>query len=128
VTVPDVFEELRSLGLLSIGADTTEDDAGAAMRILAAFDRFMVGLVRFEGETPWERHPADELLHLLEGEVEVTLLPPSGSAQRVTIRTGSLFVVPTGLWHRQLARKPAALLFVTAAEGNDASTAVDPRT
>ncbi|MGH7343093.1 MAG: cupin domain-containing protein [Candidatus Rokuibacteriota bacterium] len=124
----DVSAELRTLSLLSIGAGMTEEDAGKAMRILAGFNQCMVGLVRFEGETPWERHPEDELLYLLEGEVDVTLLPASGPAQHATLRTGSVFVVPRGLWHRQLARKPAALLFVTSSEGNDASTAVDPRT
>jgi quercetin dioxygenase-like cupin family protein len=123
----DVPAELRRLPLLSIGPEMTEEQAGAAMRVIAGFNHCMVGLVRFEGETPWERHPEDELLHLLEGEVDVTVLAVSGPAQCVALAAGSVFVVPKGLWHRQLARKPAALLFVTSSEGNEASTADDPR-
>jgi quercetin dioxygenase-like cupin family protein len=123
----DVSEALRDLALLSIGAGTTDAETAAAMRILTGFNGCMVGVVRFEGETPWERHRDDELLHLLEGGVEVTVLPASGAAQHATLRAGSVFVVPKGLWHRQLARKPAALLFVTSSDANEASTAVDPR-
>jgi len=122
----DVSLELRTLPLLSIGAEMTEEEAGAAMRVLADFNGCMVGLVRFEGETPWERHVMDELLHVLEGDIDVTVLAGDGPAHAL-LHAGSVFVVPKGLWHRQLARRPAALLFVTPSEGNEASTADDPR-
>jgi quercetin dioxygenase-like cupin family protein len=122
----DVSEALRGVGLLSIGAATTEADAAAAMRVFEGFNNCMVGLVRFEGETPWERHPDDELLYVLEGDIEVTVLAADGT-RRIALRPGSVFVVPKELWHRQLSRKPAALLFVTSQEGNEASTADDPR-
>jgi quercetin dioxygenase-like cupin family protein len=49
--------------------------------------------------SPWERHvEGQELLHVLEGAVEVTLLLDSGP---VTMRldAGSIFLVPTGVWH-----------------------------
>ena len=40
--------------------------------------------MRFRGQTPWERHPAgDELLHVIEGAVEVTVLTDDGPVRRI---------------------------------------------
>ena len=125
--VYDLAAALRSVSELRIHEGMREQDAAAAMRQLTTFNRCAIGLVRFSGETPWERHPDDELLHLLEGEVEVTLLPASGAPVRCTLRAGSLCVVPRGLWHRQRAALSAALLFATSEAGNEASDADDPR-
>ena len=80
----------------------------------------------YSGLTPWERHPdGDELLHTLEGEVEVTLLRDGGPT-KTRVRAGSMFVVPRGLWHRQIAR--AAVMQWGATPGRtEHSTAKDPR-
>ena len=123
----DVRAAFGNLPELKITSATTEADAMAAMRMIASFNQCMVGIVRFSGQTPWERHPDDELLYVVEGEVDVTVLTDKGAAQ-TTVRAGSLFVVPRGLWHRQLPRPSVALLFLTSMEGNEASTAEDPRT
>lgn len=49
--------------------------------------------------SPWERHPdGEELLHVLKGAVEVTLLLESGPATR-QLDAGSIFLVPAGVWH-----------------------------
>ena len=83
--------------------------------------------MRFRGQTPWERHPAgDELLHVLEGAVEVTVLTDAGPVQR-SVAAGSVLVVPRGAWHRQRAEEGVVLLFATAAETTDHSWAEDPR-
>lgn len=71
----DLATELRLLGELRIRDETNEAEAAAAMRALQDFNRCMVGLVRLSAETPWEKHPHDELLVLLEGEIELTALP-----------------------------------------------------
>jgi quercetin dioxygenase-like cupin family protein len=105
---------------------TTESEAAAAMQMLADFNACTAGVVRFSGETPWERHPDDEFLHVLEGEVQLTLLGERGQ-DLVRLRAGQVFVVPRGSWHRQHAETPAALLFITSREGNEASEAADPR-
>ena len=115
-----------SLPELNITSATTEADAMAAMRMVASFNQCMVGMVRFSGQTPWERHPDDELLYVVQGEVDVTVLTETDAVE-TTVRAGSLFIVPKGLWHRQLPRPAVALLFVTSMEGNEASTAEDPR-
>jgi quercetin dioxygenase-like cupin family protein len=49
-----------------------------------------------------------------------------GEPVRVTLRAGSVFVVPQGLWHRQVARAAVTLLTATPTP-TDISTADDPR-
>jgi quercetin dioxygenase-like cupin family protein len=53
------------------------------------------------------------LLHLLEGEVEVTILDDDAGAQTSTRPAGSVMVVPRGQWHRLLARGPVRVCGVT---------------
>jgi quercetin dioxygenase-like cupin family protein len=85
-----------------------------------------VGVVRFTGLTPWERHPDDELLYVVEGAVDVTVLDQEGVATVSTVKAGSICVVPAGSWHRQQPRPSVALLYLTSREGNEASWAETP--
>jgi len=112
---------------MRVAPEQDEADAMSGMRILASLDDCMVGLVHFSGSTPWERQPEDELLHILRGEVEVQILPERGIGEWQRVAAGSICVVPRGLWHRQRASAPSALLFVTSERGNEASRAEDPR-
>ena len=123
----DIRAALSSIGKLEISESTTAEEAGAAMKILASFNQCMVGLVSFSGLTPWERHPDDELLHILEGEVDVRLLLAEGGEQCFTLHADSVFIVPANLWHNQFSRNGTKLLFVTSQQGNEESTAEDPR-
>ncbi len=70
----DLQGALKSLGKLEISDRTTGDDASSAMKILGSFNQCMVGLACFSGSTPWERHQDDELLNILEGEVDISVL------------------------------------------------------
>jgi quercetin dioxygenase-like cupin family protein len=98
-----------------------------AMRFLAALNECTIGVSRFWGEPHWERHPGgDELLHLLEGEAEVETLTDAGPVLS-TVRAGSIFICPRGLWHRVRPRSPVSLLFATPGEGTESSSAADPR-
>jgi mannose-6-phosphate isomerase-like protein (cupin superfamily) len=123
----DIRATLKDLPLLTITASTTEEDAIAAERKLASFNQCMVGLVRYWGQPPWERHPGgDELLHILEGEVDVIVLTDGGPVHEIA-RAGSVCIVPQGLWHRTHARAAVTLLYMTPAEGNEHSFAEVPR-
>jgi mannose-6-phosphate isomerase-like protein (cupin superfamily) len=123
----DIRATLKDLPLLTITASTTEEDAIAAERKLASFNQCMVGLVRYSGQPPWERHPGgDELLHILEGEVDVIVLTDGGPVHEIA-RAGSVCIVPQRLWHRTHARAAVTLLYMTPAEGNEHSFAEDPR-
>ena len=117
---------LAALPELRVASTTTPAEAAAAMRVLAGFTGCMVGAVRFSGRTPWERHPGDEMLYVVDGAVDVTVLFDEG-AQHTTLTAGSVFVVPSGRWHCQEPRPLVSLMFVTPAEGTDASWSDDPR-
>jgi mannose-6-phosphate isomerase-like protein (cupin superfamily) len=126
MNVIDVQSVLKSVGKLEIAEQTTSDDASAAMKMLGNFNQCMMGLVCFSGLTPWERHNDDEFLHVLEGEVAVTILGDD-KVNEVTLHAGSIFVVPGGLWHKQNSPEGVKLLFLTSQEGNEESGAEDPR-
>ena len=53
------------------------------------------------GPSPWEMHPdVDELLHVIEGEIDVEVLPTDrGGGEQVTVKAGEFLVVPRGCWH-----------------------------
>src|SRR3989475_5047910 len=123
----DLRAALSGLPELAIASSTTAEEAAAAVRPIASLDLCTLGVMRYSGLTPWERHPdGDELLHPLEGEVDVTLLTDSGPTH-VTVRAGSVFVCPRGLWHRQLPRPAVTMFFGTPTENEEVSWAEDPR-
>lgn len=72
-------------------------------------------------------HPYnDELLFVLGGELEVTLLTETAITTS-KVGPGTLFVVPKGTWHRQTAREPVSSWGVTATDHDQISFAEDPR-
>src|SRR5438034_4303396 len=123
----DLRAALSGLPELAIASSTTEEEAAAAVRPIASLDQCTLGVMRYSGLTPWERHPdGDELLHPLEGAVDVTLLTDSRPTH-VTVRAGSVFVCPRGLGHRQLPRPAVTMFFGTPTENEEVSWAEDPR-
>lgn len=123
----DLQRALSGLPELAISADTTAEEADAATRSITALGPCTLGVMRYSGRTPWERHPdGDELLHVLEGAVDVTILTDDGSRQ-VSLDAGSVFVCPKGLWHRQLPRPLVTMLYGTPTRNGEASFADDPR-
>ncbi|WP_066684056.1 hypothetical protein [Caulobacter sp. CCH9-E1] len=65
----------------------------------------------------WEMHPeGDELLHLVEGAIDLVLDAPEGE-QRIALSGGQSCVVARGAWHRLLLREPSILMFITPAGG-----------
>jgi uncharacterized cupin superfamily protein len=79
-----------------------------------------------QGTSPWEMHPNDEeLLFVLDGEVEITVMTEAGPKSTVA-GPSCAFVVPRGHWHKQRVLKPLKQLYVTpgATEHSDKE---DPR-
>ncbi|MEM7018145.1 MAG: cupin domain-containing protein [Pseudomonadota bacterium] len=71
--------------------------------ILEDFNGGNVWIGKFIGDSRWERHPvADELVHLLEGEVKVILMMDNGRVEKM-LTAGDVCVMPKGIWHRQIA-------------------------
>jgi uncharacterized cupin superfamily protein len=122
----DIRAALSGVPLLAISESTTGEEAGAAFPQLGSLNQCGLYAGRFSGLSPWERHTtADELLHVLEGEVEITTLTDAGPV-RNTLRAGSVFVCPRGLWHRQYSAG-GALSFSATPQPTDVSFADDPR-
>jgi mannose-6-phosphate isomerase-like protein (cupin superfamily) len=97
------------------------------LRGLGSLDRATIGVFRFSGSGPWERHPdGDELIVVLEGGGEITVLG-EGEPVRAELRPGRLFVCPRGLWHRPVATPSMTALYVTPLTGSEHSWADDPR-
>ncbi len=123
----DLDATLRGLPELTITSRTTAEEADAAVRNITTLGPCTLGVMRFSGLTPWERHPdGDELLHPLAGAIDVTVLTDDGPVQR-TVRAGSVFVCPRGLWHRQLPQPAVTLLYGTPSQTTQVSFADDPR-
>ena len=114
-------------GRPAITANTTEREFAAARAELARFDRGHVTLVRLATPSPWEKHPdGDELLYIAQGAIDVVLL---GRARRsrVRVNAGSIFVVPRGVWHRQIPRPIASVLSALPSAHGAISWERDPR-
>ena len=81
---------------------------------LAPFNGGTAGVYWASGGTsPWERHPEeDELLLVLDGRVDVTVLTDDGPAV-TPVGAGGAFVVPRGHWHRQTLHGRVQQLYVT---------------
>ena len=124
----DVRAAVADLPELAITSATTAAEADAALRTLTTLGPATIGVMHYSGLTPWERHPdGDELLHVLDGEVDVTVLGDDGT-RHVVVPAGSIFVCPRGLWHRQLPRPSVTMLYGTPSRTTEVSWANDPRT
>jgi mannose-6-phosphate isomerase-like protein (cupin superfamily) len=80
-----------------------------------------VGIARFSAHPLWERHPnGDELLHVIEGRLDLTVLAEDGPVE-MTLGPGQVLVVPQGLWHSPRPQGSVTLLFATPSEGTTVS-------
>jgi mannose-6-phosphate isomerase-like protein (cupin superfamily) len=73
---------------------------------------------RFDRDTTtWEQHPqGEELVYVLSGAVDFVLELPDGE-EVVELRGGEAYIVPRGMWHRQVVRAPGEIFFVTVGKG-----------
>lgn len=79
------------------------------------------------GPGPWELHPdAEELLHVMEGRVEIEILPRQGPSIRKELTAGSFLIVPRGLWHRHNMLTRTKEMYLSPAR-TEHSNAEDPR-
>lgn len=99
-------------------------------RDLGAFDDGGAGVFWSTegGPSPWEMHPdCDELLHVIEGEIDIEVLPKEGGSGSIaTVPAGCFLIVPRGCWHRQYIRQRSSEFYVTPGKTLH-STSEDPR-
>lgn len=99
-------------------------------RELASFNEGAVGVFWSEagGPSPWEMHPdCEEMLQVLEGAIEVEILPEDGRPGEITaVSQGEFIVIPRRCWHRQTLLKRTKELYLTPGR-TEHSMAEDPR-
>jgi len=85
---------------------------------LGTLDGSSIGIGRYvPGASPWERHNnGDELLLVMDGEVQIEVLEPSGDSFKEQLNEGSLFVVEKGKWHQLTATDNVNILYISPAE------------
>jgi len=82
------------------------------------FHGCICGVASYSGQPPWELHNGgDELLHVLAGECEFTLVT-GGTKETRVLHAGDVAIVPRSHWHRTKAAVSVTLLYMTPREGN----------
>jgi mannose-6-phosphate isomerase-like protein (cupin superfamily) len=82
------------------------------------YDR-MVGAFDFQSSrdlhsSMQEMHPlADEVLILVSGAIDV-ILEEAGVERTIALEAGQAAIVPRGVWHRLVMRRPGRLLFINS--------------
>ena len=124
--VHDVDTLAAALPTLDLLKRPTHEQAMASLASLGALNQTDLAIARFSGQPPWERHPDDELIYVLDGSLSVTLL---GEADPTVFElgTGALLVIPAGVWHRSRATDSVTVLAATSRAGSTSSMAEDPR-
>lgn len=79
--------------------ESLSDEPENAFAALSELGNGGVFVSSFAGKTPWERHPGDELVLVMEGHAELILLV-DGREERKTLSEGHFMVVPENTWHR----------------------------
>jgi PhnB protein len=102
------------------------DLPGMTMRFLDAMNDHLLVVSCGSRRSNWERHlGSDEMIYVTEGKTEVETLTENGPV-KATVRAGSLFVCPEGLWHR-LTPQPSVSAFYLTPRNTEGSAAKDPR-
>ena len=123
-----ISTEIDRLELIDLNQPEQADsvEVRSSFTNLGDFDGGSVSLIKYAGETPWERHAdGDEFFLLLDGELKVTLLEET--VTEFVLTKGDTCIVPRNIWHRSKADPQVTLLALIASEHGPVSTAEDPR-
>lgn len=130
-TIVDLDAELAALTLFRgrTPQSTREERKGSATR-LAVYRDGGLGATKFAGKGHWEKHPADELIHSLDGAATLEILRDDADEPRLyDLGAGMLTVIPQGTWHRFRSADGVTLMTATPAPSTIVERDVDdPRT
>ena len=90
---------------------TMEDRQGSAARVASYRDGALLA-TKFAGKGHWEIHPADEMIHILDGTATLDIVCDDGPPRSFAARAGMIVVIPQGAWHR--FHSPEGVTFMTA--------------
>ena len=101
-TVIDLTAELAKLTMLrGRTPQTTSADRMGSSAQVAPYRDGALFTTKFSGKGAWERHlKGDELVHVLDGSTTLDIVTGDGPPQSLTLRAGTVAVVPQGAWHR----------------------------
>jgi mannose-6-phosphate isomerase-like protein (cupin superfamily) len=92
-------------------------------KLIGELNNQHVKLARLDGEFVWHAHEhEDELFLVIEGEIEIHF-----RQSVVTLREGELCIVPRGVEHKPVARRPASVLLFEPATTINTGAATDGR-
>jgi mannose-6-phosphate isomerase-like protein (cupin superfamily) len=87
------------------------DRQGSAAR-LASYRDGALTATKFAGKGHWEKHVADELIHILDGMATLDVVGDEGP-QSLALRPGMMTVIPAGTWHRFRSAEGVTLMTAT---------------
>jgi quercetin dioxygenase-like cupin family protein len=90
---------------------TNAERQGSSTR-LASYRDGALGTTKFAGKGHWEKHPADELIHILDGTAILEIVCEHGP-QSFALRAGRLAVIPQHAWHRFCSSEGVTLMTAT---------------
>jgi mannose-6-phosphate isomerase-like protein (cupin superfamily) len=90
---------------------TMAERKGSAARLAPHRDGALTA-TKFAGKGHWEKHPADELIHILDGTAILEIVCEHGP-QSFALRAGRLAVIPQHAWHRFCSSEGVTLMTAT---------------
>jgi len=128
--VVDLNAEFAKLSMLKgRSPTTTAAERGESICRLLPYRDGAIFAAKFSGKGAWERHPqGEEIVHILEGMTTLHLITAEGR-RSLTLKAGSLVVVPQNAWHQFEAPDGVVLMTTTPQPTENLEVDVDdPRT
>jgi mannose-6-phosphate isomerase-like protein (cupin superfamily) len=91
---------------------TNAERKGSSTR-LAVYRDGGLGATKFAGKGHWEKHHADELIHIVEGSAILEIICDDGPPKSFALSAGMLAVNPQGSWHRFSSADGVTLMTAT---------------
>lgn len=90
---------------------TMADRQGSGVR-LASYRDGILAATKFAGKGHWEKHIADELIHILDGTATLDVAIDDGK-RSLALGSGTMTVIPRGTWHRFRSADGVTLMTAT---------------
>ncbi len=112
-SIVDLNAELAKLTMFRdrTPRSTMEDRRGSAAR-LAPYRDGALTATKFAGKGHWEKHIADELIHVLDGAAMLDIAG-EGGPRSLALHAGTMTVIPQGTWHRFRSAEGVTLMTAT---------------
>jgi mannose-6-phosphate isomerase-like protein (cupin superfamily) len=114
--MPDIIDLYAELAKLTMfrgrtPRSTIADRRGSAVR-LASYRDGALTATKFAGKGHWEKHIADELIHIIDGTVTLDITG-DGGPRSIPLCAGTMTVIPEGTWHRFRSAEGVTLMTAT---------------